>query len=150
MADLWEDMLGEFRALGGTADNICLKEGRFGRGLFPRDPSKPIRIHIPENLLVDMEHATVAGDEFRFAPDAPVGARERAFLENYERDFSWGPGRKEPEQLLQMMSEAPPELRAVLDTPFGFDPWLAGPTTEAIRERFLAARVIHHKGVRVV
>ena len=56
MADLWDDMLDEFRALGGTADNICLKEGPFGRGLFPRDPSKPIRIHIPENLLVDLKH----------------------------------------------------------------------------------------------
>ena len=150
MADLWDDMLDEFRALGGTADNICLKEGPFGRGLFPRDPSKPIRIHIPENLLVDLKHVCFADNEFRVAPDAPVGFREKAFLENYERDFSWGAGHQYEEGLLQMMSEAPPELRALLEAPFGLNPWLAGPTPGAIQDRFLTARVIHREGVTVV
>ena len=40
----WDDMLDEFRALGGTADNIQLGQGQFGRGLFPIDPGAPIAI----------------------------------------------------------------------------------------------------------
>jgi len=43
----WNEMLEEFRALGGVAENICLKEGQYGRGLFPREPSKPIQVQIP-------------------------------------------------------------------------------------------------------
>jgi len=46
----WHDMLTVFRALGGTADNICLRHGERGRGIFPVDPGRPIAIHIPENL----------------------------------------------------------------------------------------------------
>ena len=40
----WNEMLDEFRALGGVAENIRLGHGVFGRGLFPIDPAKPIRI----------------------------------------------------------------------------------------------------------
>ena len=48
----WDELLDEFRALGGTADNIRLGHGEFGRGLFPVDPAKPVVIDIPDNLLV--------------------------------------------------------------------------------------------------
>ena len=51
---LWDEMLDEFRSLGGIADNIRLGEGRFGRGLFPVDTSRPYRIHIPPSLLVNI------------------------------------------------------------------------------------------------
>ena len=50
--DLWNDMLNEFRALGGVAENIRIGHGPFGRGLFPIDPKKPVSISIPESLLV--------------------------------------------------------------------------------------------------
>ena len=86
---LWDAMLDEFRSLGGTADNVCLREGRFGRGLFPCDPSKPVKAHIPDSLLVEVGHARFDNDTIRLRRDAPVGVRERAFLENYQRDFSW-------------------------------------------------------------
>jgi len=41
---------------------------------------------------------------FRVDPAAALGVRERSFLENYERDFSWGGGeRTDTENLLQML-----------------------------------------------
>ena len=33
----WDDMIAEFRALGGTADNIVQAKGPLGRGIFPID-----------------------------------------------------------------------------------------------------------------
>ena len=32
----WREMLAEFRALGGIADNICLRQGVHGRGVRGR------------------------------------------------------------------------------------------------------------------
>jgi hypothetical protein len=146
----WEEMLGEFRALGGTADNVRLGEGHFGRGLFPIDESKPVRIHIPETLLVDRRHARFEGGEFRLAPDAPVGPRERVFLEEYERNFSWGVRDGSEERLLRMMRDAPGPLQEILRTPFGMDKWLDGPPQAAGPQRFLDSRVIRYKDAVVI
>lgn len=147
MASSWDDMLDEFRALGGTAENICLRDGAFGRGLFPIDPAKPVALRIPDPLLVEVKHITFGDDDvFRLRPEAPVGARERAFLEAYQRDFSWGVNRGQTREMLEMMAAAPEELRALLKTPFNTDLWLGGPTKEAVRERYFSARYINYKG----
>jgi len=143
-------MLAEFRALGGTADNVCLRNGPFGRGLFPADPSRPIKVLIPESLLLDLKDVEVENNVFRVSKGAQTCAREKAFLESYEREFSWGVGRQETEALLQMMLEAPGEIRELLDKRFGAGRWLAGPMPETIRERYFVSRVIGYKGRDVV
>jgi hypothetical protein len=143
-------MLDEFRALGGTADNVCLMEGRFGRGLFPRVPSQPIKVSIPPSLLVSTEHVEFHNNVFRIGPAAPVGAREKAFLENYEQNFSWGVGRRHTEDLIGMMHEAPAELRELLEQTFQVGSWLAGPSPEAVQKMFLASRRIDYKDHSVI
>ncbi len=149
--DLWEDMLEEFRSLGGTAENICLRDGRYGRGLFPKDPSKPYRISIPPPLLVPLKDVHFEGNRFGIVSSAPIGARERRFLENYQRDFAWGVARNATENVLQMLHEAPAELRDLLRRPFGLDVWLAGASPEQVQERFLASRALTFKpGIDVV
>jgi hypothetical protein len=107
-------------------------------------------VHIPHSLLVDLKDVEFENNVFRVRADAQVGPSEKAFLENYEREFSWGVSRQETQALLQMMHEAPEKLRELLDNRFGAGRWLAGPTPEAIQERFLESRVIHYKGRRVV
>ena len=77
----WDAMLAEFRSLGGIAENICIKEGQFGRGLFPSDPSKPVDIYIPESLLIDVQHLHFAHHDLTVGPESPAGAREKAFFE---------------------------------------------------------------------
>jgi len=139
-------MLDEFRALGGTAENICVKEGRFGRGLFPIDSSVPIAVHVPESLLVPLKYLEWDGDAVRIGADAATGPREKAFFESYQRDFSWGVARHETAELLRMLHEAPPQLRELLKG----SPWLSDPTPEATRERFFAARGIVYQGKPVI
>jgi hypothetical protein len=148
---LWEEMLDEFRALGGIADNICLKEGRFGRGLFPCDPSLPVKVHIPPSLLLDLQYVAFDGDTFGVARAAGWGEREKAFLENYERDFSWGGGgRSDTENLLGMLARAPEALRRVLADTFGLGRWLHGGAPQIVQRRYFESRVISFGGRDVV
>lgn len=149
-ASLWEEMLAEFRALGGTAENICLRQGPYGRGLFPVDQSRPIKIRIPDSLLVDHKYAQFPGNEFRLADDAPVGQRERNFLESYEREFSWPAGRREIESIFEVMQEGSPELRELLQRGYYCYRWVANPTPEVIQQRFIESRVIRYKGRDVI
>jgi len=150
MASSWEDLLDEFRALGGRAENVCLRDGPFGRGVFPQDPAKPVDLHAPESLLVETKYISFDGGEFRWHKNAPLDARQRAFLETYQRDFSWGVNRVHTEELLRMVADAPEELRALLDTPFNVDLWLTGPTEDAVRECFFGARYIGHEDRKVL
>ncbi|MFL5238325.1 MAG: hypothetical protein ACJ8EL_12115 [Rhizomicrobium sp.] len=147
----WNDMLDEFRSVGGTAENICLKEGAFGRGLFPVDPAKAVKVHIPDSLLIDLSHAEFdENNGFHVSPAAQVGPREKAFLENYEREFSWGTGRTDTERLLHAMHGAPTPLRQLLHTPFEAERWLAEPTPKAVQNAFFGSRVIAYKGRNVI
>ena len=142
----WNEMLEEFRALGGTADNVCLRQGPLGRGLFPIDPGKPIAIRIPDNLLVGIDDYVLEDNSIRIYPLAKVGDRERAFLERYQRDFSWGGGgREESERLLVTMQELPEPLRKRLATMFKLEVAVTEPSDEAIQQHFLRARVIEYK-----
>lgn len=147
---LWDDMLREFRSLGGTAENICLKEGKYGRGLFPIDASKPVQIRIPDTMLVEHKFAQFRDGEFRLAEDTPIGPREREFLENYERDFSWPVGKREIENTFEIIQEAPPKLRELLRKAYYAFRWTVEPTEEIVQQRFIETRVINYKGRDVI
>ncbi|MBV9991271.1 MAG: hypothetical protein JOZ72_08245 [Alphaproteobacteria bacterium] len=146
----FEDMLDEFRALGGVADNIALKEGRFGRGLFAADPERPVRLHVPEALLVETVNVAFENGALRIAPGVAMGARAKAFVEAYEQEFSWGPGRRHTEHLLGLFREAPAPLRALLAQPFNTDAWLVEPTPKTVQDRFIGSRAIRYRGRAVL
>jgi hypothetical protein len=147
----WQDMLEEFRSLGGTADNVCLREGIYGRGLFPVDPAQPVAIRIPDNLLIDMSEATFEDGRFRVAPGSKVGARERAFLETYENDLSWGGGgRAEIEKIFEQAQALPAELRHDLETEYHCGPWFGAVSPSLVQEKFLGSRCISYKDRTVV
>jgi hypothetical protein len=147
----WEEMLAEFRALGGTADNICLRDGPLGRGLFPVDPARPVAIHIPDTLLMATGDARFENGTFHVAPEAKFGARERAFLEAYENGFSWGGGgRAETRRIFEQAQAMPAELRARLMSEYHCGDWFTDPTDALVQERFIAARCIRYRDRDVV
>ena len=145
----WDAMLAEFRSLGGIADNICIKEGKFGRGLFPSDPSKPVDIYIPESLLIDVQHLHFSLFDLTVGPGSPAGAREKAFIENYEREFSWGIHRRSTAELMNEFRAAPPELRALMKSTLDLGAWFAEISPKSVAERFFGSRCISY-GERVV
>lgn len=147
----WEEMLDEFRALGGTADNIRLAEGVHGRGIFPVDPSKPVAIRIPDNLLLDTKDAIFVGGEFRVGPNAAIGLREALFLQNYENRFSWGGGgRAEIARTMEQAQDLPSELRRTLTDEHNCGDWFKDASDGLVERKFLESRCVHYKGRVVV
>jgi hypothetical protein len=101
-------------------------------------------------LLVDVNLCSLEDNAVRVGPKAEIGEREKAFLENYERDFSWGVSGGDTKALLQMIQGAPEELRTFLDTPLNFDWWLANPAPKTIAERYLGSRTFLYNEKSVI
>jgi hypothetical protein len=116
------------------------------------DAAKPVAIRIPDNLLLDKADAVFAGNSFRVAADSKMGARERAFLENYENVFSWGGGgRVEVERIFAQAQDLAPELRQKLRDNFRCGAWFEDDISEhLIQEQFLGSRCITYKSRTVV
>jgi len=143
----WEELLREFRELGGVAENIRLADGPFGRGVFVIDPSKPAVIKTPENLLVPCDTLTLSDGQL--TTNAPsLGARERDFFERYERYFGWGAGGfDEAMQAQAAWSRLPTEIvtfiktMGVLDHP---DRRFLEPTIELALYEYMTSRQFFH------
>ncbi len=138
-------MLDEFRALGGTAENVRLGQGALGRGVFPIDPAKPVVVHVPENLLIDCSDVVFENGALRLRADADVGDRERSWLENYEAALSWGDeGAAEVRRIFEAAQALPADLRKELRDRFQCGLWFGDMTDEAVRHQFLTSRGIDY------
>lgn len=139
---LWNDMLDEFRAIGGVAENIRLAEGQFGRGLFPIDPKQPVEIFIPSYLLIWMEDVRFENDVFRLTEASSPSPRIRAFLERYEREFSWGPGRADTEAFLRMMQDLPQRVKDYLASQLSLGDFFQPVTPAIVQNWFFRSRLL--------
>jgi hypothetical protein len=143
----WDELLDEFRALGGTADNIRLGQGEYGRGLFPIDPSKPVAIRVPDNLLIAVADMVVENGVPRVGPSAKAGERERAWLDHYQKEFAWnGGGADEIRRIFEMAGQLPAELRNKLLTQYRCGLWFQAPTDELVTNCYFHARSIDYSG----
>ena len=61
MDDKWDFLLSEFRRLGGIAENVCQKEGEFGRGIFSINPNLRSKIYTPSELMINKDDITLEG-----------------------------------------------------------------------------------------
>jgi hypothetical protein len=141
----WEDMLGEFRLLGGAADNVRLGSGPRGRGLFPADPSRDVRVVVPVNLLFQAADVVLNDrDELAIRPDASVGPRERSFFERFEKSFSYGAGGADDcFSVLQALHELPETVKEYLQPvkKEGVERFPA-PTKDLVLKKFVETRRI--------
>ena len=144
----WDEMIEEFRALGGVADNVCQREGAYGRGMFPLDPGRPVTLRAPENLLLDIADARFENGVFRIGPNSKKGAREKTFIETYQNTFSWGGGgRAEIERIFAQAQELPEALREPLRAQAHyFGSWFGDVDEALIQKRFVESRYISYQG----
>lgn len=86
-------LIARFRALGGVADNVSIRPGRHGQGLFAVNPTEPVRLLAPAHLLISpaLLYVTKEG-HVEVKPESGLGAELIAFHEHYQRRFSWGAG----------------------------------------------------------
>jgi hypothetical protein len=148
----WDQMIEEFRTLGGVADNICHKEGPYGLGIFPLDPSQPVHVQTPSKLLFPIDDIVFMNGALSISESASgIGARQKAFLEKYERDFSWGSGgRDDCSAILDAMEQLPAGLREYLTKQFGMGHFFHGDRDERVQKRFLKSRSINSKAGSVI
>jgi len=101
MKDNWDFLLSEFRRLGGIADNICLKEGNYGRGIFPVNPSLKARIFTPSRLLVKKDDIYLEDNKLRIKREKNYNKEVKNFFNFYQDNFSWGSGCKDTTELFE-------------------------------------------------
>ena len=97
----WGLLLSEFRRLGGIADNVCQKDGEYGRGIFPVNPSLKARIFTPSKLLVKKDDIYLEDNKLRIKKDKEYNQEIRDFFNFYQDNFSWGSGGKETTELFE-------------------------------------------------
>jgi len=145
----WDEMLAEFRALGGTADNVERRAGPFGYGLFPIDPGRPVSLHAPVSMLVPKRHVRQVGDDLVVAEDSGLDARVRDFFTRYQRAFSWGVvAPTYADDFVLQLSALPEEIQRALER-------IGIPVEAQVRQlhtpfqRFIMSRcIIHHNKVK--
>ena len=143
----WDQMIEEFRALGGGADNVVMKTGQFGRGLFPADPAKPVNLFVPENLLLKVADVGYENGSMRLKNGAQVGLKEKEFFEKYQANFGWGAGgREDCAAFIDAMDSLPGEIRDLLAKDFGLATLFRGEKQNRIEHRYLKSRMIGSKG----
>jgi hypothetical protein len=150
----WQALLDEFRALGGTAENLEMRHGVRGRGLFPIDSAKPVRLAVPPNLLVPMEDVELRDGRLVVKASSTLGERERGFFGRYHRDLAWSAGLLEELWQGQLEWRAlPPQIKGTLeeigwivDVPTRF----SEPSEELCLRRYLQTRVMMYQGAGVL
>jgi|SRR5271165_271922 len=145
----WEELVGEFRSLGGIADNVALGGGPFGRGLFAIDPAKPVEVRTPENLLVRSEDVEIRDGQLVAKASANLTKRERAFFDRYQRHFSWGAGVFEQLwQAQQHWHELPLDIMATVRQMGGVDYYrFSAPSNEICLYQYVKSRAISYQGI---
>jgi hypothetical protein len=143
----WSQMLDDFRALGGTADNVEQRRGQYGNGLFSIDPEQPIAITIPAQMLIDCDHLVLDGDYLIVSPVAKATFEVSSFIARYQKHFSWGAdGHRHAEEFESALKTLPEPLLARLRQMrlLNLDLRHKGPWTEVLRRRFMGSRQINY------
>lgn len=143
MFDDWQAMIAEFEALGGVFENITCRMDGGNRGLFPTDPTKHCRLHVPASLLIPEADVRLVDGNLTVATDSAAAPEARAFFENYHRVTSWSDGgRAAVEKTLLDLQQLPSACKRLLDEGFGLGRLFRPVTPEIVLQHFLRARRI--------
>jgi hypothetical protein len=139
----WDEMLKFFRMLGGVCENITLRQGASGRGLFPANAANPILLRVPLDLLFDHNNLEFVGDRLQLKPAANVPDAHRIFFDRYEDAISWGGGgREQSMEFITALDSLPDNVRDVLIADFEFEDLLVGDRITRAQRSFLKSRSI--------
>jgi hypothetical protein len=146
----WDELLQEYRALGGVFENVRRDVGRRGTGLFPIDRRLQVVLHAPENLLVPAGDLQLRGGHIVVRPESRLGERERRLFESVHQSFGWSAGTFEALWGSQRQwSQLPDEVVSCLKNVGALvDPDLrfAEPSELVCLQRFLRSRSFTYKG----
>ena len=153
MKDKWDFLLSEFRRLGGIADNICQKEGEYGRGIFPINPNLKTRILTPSNLLFKKDEIYLEDNKLRINKDGNYNEEVRNFFNFYQDNFSWQSGGRETTDFFEKgLSLFSPNLKKLIKefAMVDIDLRHKGLWDNVIKDQFLNSRAVKFKGISVI
>jgi len=153
MSDSWDFLLSEFRRLGGIAENICQKEGKYGRGIFPVNPNLKAKIFTPSKLLVKKNDIYLEDNKLRIKKDRNYNKEVINFFNFYQDNFSWESGGRESTELFEKgLSLFNSNLKQLIKKYALVDIDLRhkGSWDNVIKDQFLNARVVKFRGNAVI
>ena len=153
MSKKWDYLLSEFRCFGGVAENICQKEGSFGRGIFSINPKLRSRIYTPSKLMINKEDIFLEGNELRIKKDKNYNQEIRDFFGFYQQNFSWGGGGKETVKSFEKgLSEFTPNLKKLIKKHILIDLQQRhiGDWDKVILRQFLSARAFKFNNLPMI
>ncbi len=80
MHENWCFLLSQFQSLGGIAENVCQKDGEFGRGIFPVNPNLKSRIYIPSKLFINKDDIYLEDNKVRIQDEKQYSFEVIVFL----------------------------------------------------------------------
>jgi hypothetical protein len=135
----WDAMIETFRMLGGVAENIAPGE----HGLLAVDPSKPVLIRVPPDLLMRVQDISVVNGRVVLDASADVPVPARRFFDRYANALDLSAVRTaQIFSFVSALAALPANVREVLATDLGLGPLLRGDPDEGIRSHFLRARQV--------
>ena len=150
----WHAFLDEFRAFGGKAENVMQRKGAFGLGLFPIDPSKPVDLLVPDELLVEIDNIELRDGEVVIKDQTGFPEGYPEWFRRYQQNYSWGAeGRENTLKFEEGLKNLPETVKTLMksvglynaDNRFpGNDP------DQELMQRFILTRCINRKDRRVI
>ena len=139
--DNWDALIARFRVLGGVFDNICLRHGDGPRGLFPINPKRECRLHVPHTLLVPADDLQVEDGQLTLTPGSPVSDEARSFFETYHSITSWADGGKTSvEAFFVELHRLPAACKALMSKDLALEHWFEPISDQTLMRHFVNAR----------
>ena len=149
-SERWTSLIEEFRGFGGTATNVFQREGEFGLGLYPIEPSKPVELRAPKNLLVPTDNIILENGNIVIKNDDVFPSGYSDWYERFQAGFSWGAEAKHSIQSFEEGLRSLPKDCLLLLEKFGFyvssDRYPQGKEADAVFQRFIKTRQINWQG----
>ena len=150
----WHAFLDEFRGFGGKAENVMQRKGAFGLGLFPIDPSKPIDLLVPDQLLVPIENIELRDGDVVIKDESGFPDGYGDWFRRYQANYSWGAeGRDNTLAFEEGLKALPNNVQALMKRLGLYNAEKRFPEKDAEQEllqRFIQTRCINRKERRVI
>lgn len=137
----WAELVDRFTALGGVLDNVDLRYGPRGRGLFAKAPGRPVRIFVPGHLVVPCEFIGLSGGRPVLTAAAEVQPGVADLFALYAETLWAGEnGIAATRRFLSDVASLPQAARDMLGREFGLSPWFRPIDDAQVLDQFLRTR----------
>ena len=150
----WHAFLDEFRGFGGRAENVMQRKGALGMGVFPIDPSKPVDLFVPDELLIPVDNINLCDGDVVIEDDSSLPEGYSDWFRRYQAIYSWGAEGLSNTQAFEEGLKGLPETVQDMLKHYGLynaeRRFPGKKPDQELMQRFLRTRAISRKGKSVI